>query len=512
MSPYSKNNWSNGIAPALSAANLGVMETGIEDAHLGDTYATANVRYFIPENYAGCDPTGMTSSKTAFSNFFGSIPDGGLGIIPAGSYILDGSILDYSLNKSITLDFTGAVVTGTGSSSGFSFNGSFGTTYTVSAITTALSNAGEWGNNGENMYYTQITTNAATGWKKGDLVKLVSDDIDNEHDPSANARSSESMYVLESSGTTVYLRGEPRCPYNTANNIRVAKWSSARLRIIGGMFQCSDAMLDGSTINPVGVLRLQWLAAARLEGIHVKQAAGPGITLSKCYGVRVLDYNIDLSYDGSDTQQNIFYGYGINDDSEYTIVDRMLARRVRHAYTSSGSGITTAGSNLRDYGRTFGSLVMNSICWGATQSSFDTHEGAEHVEFLNCISYEGYGAFGLRGSRNRITNCKIIGRHHAGAITMWDYSGSRCNENVISGLYVNGCKASSIINCTGLTGAGDVNYVVDAVILNRDTSNYVLRSEDGTLKFSNVRVGDTNTATYKQLGTNGVISAMSLVT
>lgn len=516
---FTTATWANSGPPPISKANLDRFEAGIYNAHMGATTWGEHIRWATPQHFAGIDPTGATSSRSAFLNFFNAIPEGGLGIIPPGTYMLDSTVLTIAWNKRAKIEASpGAlfVVTAAGTSgSGFNFVGSFGTTYNVVGTPTSSLALDEYGNNGEDMWVTTITTSAATGWKKYDLIKMVSDDLDVAHDPTTGIRSSQTFRVINvKNSTTVVLAGEMRCPFTT--NVRVAKWSDGRLFWEGGQFMATDALMAGSTMHNGGPLMVSHLAFPVVKDVEMIQTAGPAFTITRCYKASNLNCRVRWALDGSSTQTNIFFGYGINDGgSEYSYVEDFFASRVRHAFTTNGSGVS-AGSSISQYGRSYGAIVSNSVCHGATQTSWDTHENGEQIEFRNCLSQESYAAFSLRGINNRITNGHIIGRHRAGIVTMWSYGGANSYGNIVKGLLIDGARPDigAMVQSNGLSTASPIetrpNYAVDVTVINRDPSDYVLGATYGTLLFDNIRYdgGGTN---IKNVGTSGTISAMSRV-
>lgn len=90
---YTKTSWVDDSAPYLNATNLNKIETGIDEAHDDIAALNTSLGEFIV--VSGADPTGSSSSVTAFQDAVDSTDDAGVVTIyvPAGTYLGDMSSL-----------------------------------------------------------------------------------------------------------------------------------------------------------------------------------------------------------------------------------------------------------------------------------------------------------------------------------------------------------------------------------------------------------------------------------
>ena len=481
---------------ALSSAASGLV-WALDDAHV--VYATS-------QNFSGIDPTGSTSSRTGLTNAFAAVPANGTLVIPPGTYLIDGVITVSS--PDFTLVQHGAVFEYTTATSAIVFQGTFGTTYTLSSLATAGSTS--YSDGGESNYITTATASGTTGWGGGKLVKVVSDDLDDAHDTTVTCRSSLSCYTVATSGTSVSLRArlksaagttERNMDFNT--NVRAAAWDTSKLTIFGGTYRHSDAVVAAGSVA-YALVFIRRLAFATLVGVDTLQSCGPAIYIDHCYGARVLGCTTRWSQTGTSGSS----GYGVNDDgSEYTLVDGLISYWARHAYTCNG-GDVAASSSIYAYGRTYGSVVANCISYGSTGCAYDTHEQGNRIRFVNCQSIEGYGGFQLRGVDNHIEGGALYGAHPNCGIRFYAYSGCASRDCSARGVLMDGIRSVPIQNVGASPAESVANIVDDIHILHRDTADHLMTSDYGTLKYGRI-TGDVSGATVSATN-GGVISAMAV--
>jgi hypothetical protein len=433
-----------------------------------------------PENFPGIDPTGATNSATGLQNFLNAIPSGGVGVIPPGVYTLSAR-LELS-GKSLTVQAHGARFVSSVTGGGVRLSGAFETTYTVSSTNERLTTAGEWGNNGENMYVTDIVLSGSPGWKRGDLVKIVADNVPTDPDI-ASLRSGQSCTVVASSGTSVTLAGTLRDQFTT--NVRIARYAKHRMVWEGGTFRHTDALLTGGTMAQFA-FQARALVHPVFRDVTVEAAAGPAFDLRHTYGARVLDCVI-----GSAEDRSGFYGYGVNDCGEFSYVSRLHARRVRHAYTTGASGTTAGNSDLTSFGRVFGSVVDNGVAVGTSNGAWDCHGDADNVSFVNCVAVDCYGGFGLRGTNHRVIGGAVQGWCPGAAVSSATFSSAAyCYGSVVSGLVLDGIRGDAIYAMHDTTAAVENRpLLVDSItIKNRNTSKAIVRADRATVHVGTVNV------------------------
>ena len=195
---------------------------------------------------------GVTDDTVALQAAYDAAPDGGTIFIPPRPFRLTGTITNRQ--KTLTVWQYGAYFVNAEAGSPFSYAGGYETVYSVTEISTVTIAETETNNPG-----VRLILNAAPGWRKGDAVKLISDDLIPGGRPetgSSQRRLGQCMYVQSSNGTEVVLMGELDDPMTT--NIRVARFRDVAVNVFGGTLDT----LDGRTIPPASVT----LAAVAITG------------------------------------------------------------------------------------------------------------------------------------------------------------------------------------------------------------------------------------------------------
>lgn len=439
-----------------------------------------------PANFPGIDPTGASDSSAGLRSWANAIPAGGIGLVPGGTYRMDSTV--NIPDKSLEITAHGALFLANSINPCFSIVGTFGTQYTVNSITPSLSTA--YSQAGEAIWVTTLVLSSAPGWAVGDLVKVGADNI---LAWSGSARAGQSFTVIGVSGSTITCIGTPR--YSMTAGVRVAKYSTSLVRWVGGGFGVTAAILNGSTQMPYGVFEVKRLANPQFDGLVFKSAAGPAMSLTGCYAATIRDVVCDYAKNTGG-----MYGYGINDQkSEYTVVRNLQARYVRHAYTTNSSN-NSNGSNVGETGPVFGAVV-NGVCVGASQTSWDCHGDADAVTFLDCHSIDSYGAFMLRGVNGRVVNAYVKGKHPGNVVSAEIISsaaqvyGAHIDGLVADGVQLDGANGA---NAAMFNIKSDVMQTTPTVIENVEAKNctllYFINSDKQTVHVKNMK---TNSGTLR---------------
>lgn len=413
--------------------------------------------YASVDRFPGMDPTGKTSSATALKAAMKAVPDGGTLIIPPGEYLVDSIISAGRLNISI-YGYGAKLVQTVKGSSIISLSQTF-TIIKASAVT-AYNGTGNNSQNTTAADAAMFTTATATGWKKGDLVRIISDDVNADARPGAGglaSRTGEFAVVSSTEGTTVRLVGMLRDKYLT--NVRVALMPKATIRIYGLEVATSD-----SGLNEVGgygtLISLTGLYKPILKDIRSGQAGNQLIQFTACYGYLV--DNLDAGYAVNKPDTNpAQLGYSIMDNcSSYGVIQNSIMRYVRHAYTDDTPRIAAADdTKFQYYGKTYGTRVINSHSLGTSGAAWDTHHCSENVSFHACsASHGGPGApaFNLRGKGHSVTDGRAINMT-IGVSVITESNGGESHGHTISNMYVKDASKTAVavsIHPKGHTQAG----------------------------------------------------------
>lgn len=442
-----------GLQAALDAALTAAQSGGV----VGIVYAT-------PQAFSGIDRTGATSSVAGLLAAFNATPDGGILVIPPGTYKID-SVLTLQ-NKHVTIWAYGAHFIYSSATAAIVMQGSMGTTYTATGAPTQTTSTAFA--RGEQLAVTTVTLSATpTGYAVGDHVKIVSDDTASP----ANVKCGQVMMVVAVSGTTVTLNGHLRGTFST--NVRVAKMpgnstGAYRMKWFGGLgYHDSTVMASGSA--GYALLQASRLVQPLIRDFHVINASGPAVYTGHTYKARIIDLTVERLLDGG-----AVYGYGLNDGGELTLCRGLVAERIRHAYTTGAA----QGTNIGDYGRCYGAIVVDGICHGSTQVAWDTHGDGDEVTFLNCHAIDCYYGFQLRGTRNKVLGGRVKGGSYPGAvqITSADGTSSSYGHYIGGGLQLEDIKGPAFWFDTDSVETVP-NTIGDVHIRSRDTSKYIIDTD-----------------------------------
>lgn len=365
---------------------------------------------------------GIADDTAALQAAVAATPHGGTLIFPSGGvYRLTAAITGF--NKTITIIGYGATLRAEGNIAALNWSGSYGTILPVTSMTpTTVTHAGE------PVAATRLATTGTPDMVRGDVLKLVSDDVIPGARPGDGAKESrigEFLTVDSVSGADVIVMGSPRENYVT--NIRAAKINPIAVHVKGVTFETNaPAVVTWSLIG------LTALVNPTFTDVAVKASGGPAIHLTGCCG-----YTIDrctVSYADNNPSTG-HYGYGVLDNAcSYGRVTGLRARHVRHAFTDDTPRVAV-NTSLNGYGRSYGGQVLNSVTVGSTGTAFSTHAASENMEFINCQAIDCLQGYGLRGRRHLVKNCFARGGGH-GLFILTEEWGSDSWGHLVDGLVI----------------------------------------------------------------------------
>lgn len=348
----------------------------------------------------GATGDGVTNDAPFIQAAINACPDGGTVIVEPGTYVIDSGPLLIS-GKSITLDLTDAIIQQKNDEEAVSFQGTLETALDASGITVVTTSGDETARPA-----VQITLSAPVTWQRGDVVKLVADDVlpgsrtDGQDPPPANQNRVGQFLTVQSlngPGTVVTLMGTLRDPFTV--NPRIARMLPITGHLVGGDFQVHPDFV-ASDFNS-GVIQMLSLHNPTIKGTRISRAGSQGIGMGNCYGYTIDGVNIDYARNEPGTA----LGYGINDGvSEFGKVVNCHFTQTRHAFTSGANAIAP-DEVLSRYGRTYGTVVSACTSQGGQHAGFDTHIDADNVTFTGCFVVDNIFAYNLRGRNHNVFGC-----------------------------------------------------------------------------------------------------------
>ncbi|WP_438748418.1 hypothetical protein [Pararhizobium sp. O133] len=258
-------------------------------------------------------------------------------------------------------------------------------------------NLAEAGNTASNNSTDVINLPASQTVKRGDLVKIVSDDdIDGgkHNSGSLRVRKGEIAVVgLDSSGSSITLTAKLKDTYTT--NVRVFALKDARVDIINGRGDFDDALTQ---LNAAPIIKLEGLTHCHLSGLTTPRSLAVGVQLVGCYGARIS--GLEGANHHNDPGNNNF-GYGVDlVGCEATVITNITGSNLRHLVTTDSYVIAAnqTGRNLHRYGKTRGLAVNGGAAIGCSNAGFDTHDEADGVVFSGITVLNGYAGANSGGS------------------------------------------------------------------------------------------------------------------
>lgn len=379
----------------------------------------------------GATGDGVTNDAPFIQAAIDATPDGGTTIVEPGTYVIATGPLLIS-GKSITLDLTDAIIQQKNDEEAVSFQGTLETALTASSITVVTTSGDETPRPA-----VQVTLSAPVTWQRGDVVKLVADDVlpgsrtDGQAIPPADRNRVGQFLTVQAMngpGTVATLMGTLRDPFTI--NPRIARLLPITGHLVGGDFQVHPDFV-ASNFNS-GVIQMLNLQNPSIRGTKISRAGSQGIGMGSCYG-----YNIDgVTVNYSRNTPGTALGYGINDGvSEFGKVTGCHFIQTRHAWTTGANAIPPADL-LSRYGRTYGTIISACTSQGSQHAAFDTHIDADNVTYTGCFATDTIFAYNLRGRNHNVFGCSA--RNVDFGVNMSDEALGFSYGHTVDGLIIHG--------------------------------------------------------------------------
>lgn len=351
--------------------------------------AAINADFYVHVSDHGAVGDGVTDDTVALQSAVDAVPDGGTLFIPAGSYKITETLS--STGKSLHIQGQGATLVQSASVNVLSINGEWGTIYSVSGLadTTEVDGAES------SLFCTDVTLSSApSGIAKGDIVRLIADDVilgDRPTDGTAKSRVGQFFTVFDVDGTTVTLVGRPLDSYTT--NIRLVKLERKTASVTGLRIESADAVTyAGAGITFYGLY-------APVADMSFGPLATPACTFRGCFAPRA-DITVDRLDNVPSTGR---IGYGLYDASSEHGQYKVVAGNVRHAYSDGSPQIEAGDTRPGYYGRPYGHRITGHA-YGTAAQAFSPHSSGRQITFDSISATNCHGLVGLRGTDCRVLN------------------------------------------------------------------------------------------------------------
>lgn len=418
--------------------------------------ALASAATFLPAGTGGV-ATAMQArlNKVIYADEYGTLqqafdaaPEGGMVIIPAGTYAITTTITS---TKEVFVYARGAVFEVNANVSAFYFS-----TAPERKALTADYDAGD----------TAIAVTAlSAALTKGQPFKIISEAVDPANRDSGSStsqyRCGEWAFADGGTTTSISLQQPLRFPFGKSPTSTAGE--EATVAAYTTALTAEVIVLSGKTMQwEGGEIVYQdgndasWNAAAFVvEGyynpsvsVNISRGYGPGIIPRGTFSALVRDCIIKNLNNNTSLGQ---YGYGVADTGFATKVDNCAFANTRHGYTTNASPATDAQLATAPYalavGRTMGCRVSDSSGTGNSTGVFDTHHDAEDVSFINCHAMEGDYGFSARGRNITFDSC-LATNVEVGFILLTEYQSGDADDDYFVAGKPEGATTVTLVNCS----------------------------------------------------------------
>lgn len=372
---------------------------------------------------------GVADDSAAINDAIEAAPDGGTVRVLPGVCRLTGSAIHNLVGgvpKSVHLQLDGVTLLNDGDHDAIELWGAFEDTFTVTELTTGLYQE----SSESSVEAVTIRTNVApSGWRRGDVVKLVADDrvpyADTPVGDANQMRSGQSFTVIDATTNVIVLAGKLDFPFTT--NIRAAKMSAVDVSVTGGTLDVTPE--HQSTYTQPG-MTFTACQRPRINRVTVLRATGAAIVLRGCFGAVVDTPRVGWAYNSPATGGN---GYGIADTgSQGTLVIGPNIGQVRHAFTTGTNFLPANYASIYAYGVTYQAKVTGGVADSCTSTAWDTHPTSKDISFIDCHAANCTIGFASRSPDTTFSdistrNCRF------GMVLFQSGGGSELPNNVVRG-------------------------------------------------------------------------------
>lgn len=257
---------------------------------------------------------------------------------------------------------------------------------------------------------SRLNVSNASQYNKGDVVKIVSDDIISGTDPALSQRNGVFSKVGRVSGNQIFLTEVLENIFFT--NVRVARINKNLFCSISGLNFKAVQNFNGTWRQPA--ILLDGIYKPCVKRINCDFWYGEFLSFRGCYVAKSKNVSAENLLTNA---ENRWYGYAVVErgcaNGRHI---RTIGDIVRHVYTTGSSEVSENSENISGYGRTIGTKVIEGLGINCTSDSFNTHPDAKDIHFINChsvFSIRGrHGTnwhFELRGIDCQVINCTGVG-------------------------------------------------------------------------------------------------------
>lgn len=374
---YLSSNASPMGAQLITAASQAAARGVIDAFSSPDIDATAD---------CGAVANSLSDQSAALQAAINATPDGGGLRIRPGRYLINTGLTRFG--KSIDISAFGVTFVQNADVNVLTITGAHETILPVSSVTPVTFDFQE----STAIPGLEILLGSSPAWKRGDVIKLVSDDEIPGTRPTNDSdknRTGQFFSVHSVVGTTVTVTGKLHDPFVT--NVRVARVVKHTARINGLRIESSNP----TSFTKYGI-KLMGLYAPEIDVTFGLMPSACAVFVS-CYL-----HSAKIVADGGNVAPSAGqFTYGAFDQGGESGQFEVKAAYVRHAWDNGADTTLVNSSNLFQYGRSSGHAIRGSAK-GTLATAWSTHTQSMNCTFFDCVAEDSQGAFALRGRFNTV--------------------------------------------------------------------------------------------------------------
>lgn len=371
-------------------------------------------------------------------------------------------------NSNLDIDFNDATIIHSGDFTLLKVEQSFTDTQDIISFEKSAQIDLTNGDSGSLTTTTSVDVADSSGYAKGDIVKVVSDDTIGGI-PAANLENKGEFAIVaqvDYDDDEIFFFSHLRENYTT--NPRIAKMSSDyQVNIKNATFNTDGTDTpsnSGSVINLVGCHN------PKIKDIKALRTWSEFVELDSC--LRPESYNI-VAYNLATSFANYAYGYVLVEYScEAGVHYGLTGYDCRHVYTTGTRSTQTNDVRISRYGSTRSFLVVEGYGKNCQNAAFDTHYDARGGMFKSCVAEQPHNGpngtqlnYQLRGVGTVIADCESIGGRGIRINGAYDELGAGRLNVVQGGMHRFLSTANQNLPAIHVTGASSTNKVLGAKII-----------------------------------------------
>ena len=437
--------------------------------------ATINVKDY------GAKGDGVTNDTQSISDAISAMVGGETLLFPPGKYMLNNSINNHG--KSMNVKAYGASFIKNGDFPHVFFYGTFEDTLFVTSIVETGVTDGDQVLDG-----VSINMSDTVNWRKGDVVKIISNDIIPESrdaglNVTSNGRLGQFFTVYSVNGQTAKLIGKPVDNFTTG--IRVAKINEVNVNWEGGTFDVTESHINAGYTSRC--FDLNNLMNPLVANIVINRTTSMGLSYSGCYNAYADNVTVKSSIN---SLSNGGLGYAIcNLSTQGLHITGLYAQTLRSGFTDGHGFIPENNPSFQLYGRPLNTRISNSVAEGCN-TGFGTHSSGVNTVISNSIVKNCGIGIGFRGRDNSANNITIVDSRLA-AIRIFTEIASRTYNNTINNVTIINCvNAIEVFNngnsSSPVEGVREARSNVISNVYAKGVTKYLLIAKNSTLWLNDV--------------------------